>query len=145
MLGWHVSVYKITEPSPLAGVADVSALLVKLSADTNREALRNALVTGEKLAVWQADVDGLAWVNELVKDTRALQLAFNGYPNLFVALARDLTRQILQGPPRARSTWTAGLHDVLTPKWQGKTVIETAAIADCSPAEWLVVQAWDES
>jgi hypothetical protein len=35
--------------------------------------------------------------------------------------------------------------DVITDKWEGKTVIDGATAAQCRPDEWLIVEAWDES
>ena len=104
-----------------------------------------SLVTGERLAIWQADVHGLDWIDELVKARRTLELSCNAYPATFVALARDLTPQILKGPPAARSVWTTGPEDIILPHWEGRTVVDAAAVAECSSNEWLVVQAWDES
>ncbi len=35
--------------------------------------------------------------------------------------------------------------DILTGKWEGKTVIDRAAAEQCRLDEWLLVTAWDES
>ena len=145
MNGWHVSVYRLAEPAPLIGIRDVSALLARFSVETEREELRKALVKGERLAVWQAHLGGLGWIDELVEARRTLEFSNNGYPNTYVALARDLTPQILNGPALARSVWIAGSEDIILPGWEGETVVDTAGIAECSSNEWLIVEAWDES
>jgi hypothetical protein len=43
------------------------------------------------------------------------------------------------------ATWSHDAGDVLTSEWEGKTAIDRAAAAECSPDEWLLVEAWDES
>jgi hypothetical protein len=51
----------------------------------------------------------------------------------------------VDGPPEAKKHWGCGPNDVLLDGWEGKTLIDRAAIADYRPDEWLLVVAWDES
>ena len=126
MLGWHISVYRQAgrraHPAPKDGEPD-----------------------GPRLAVWQTDVDGADWIHELVAESRAIQLRHDGYPNRYTSLAKYLTPRIVGGPPRARSVWTFSAGDIITDKWAGKTILDYSVIEACSPTEWLLVEAWDES
>jgi hypothetical protein len=125
MLGWHISVYKLAD----GGHAPATA-----------ESPR-----GAQLAEWQAHLDGLDWIFQLVGRGEALALEGGGYPSLFTAPAGRVLPTIIAGPPEARETWVCGATDVLTDKWRGRTSIDRAAIEGCSPEEWLLVVAWDES
>jgi hypothetical protein len=59
---------------------------------------------GEQLAVWQAGREGLAWMDRLVNDRRAIAVSDNGYPSIFVARAEDVVRTISSpgGPPKSQ-------------------------------------------
>ena len=48
-------------------------------------------------------------------------------------------------PTGARGPWGCDEGDVLTARWDDKTVIDRAAAVSCRPDEWLLVEAWDES
>ena len=84
-------------------------------------------------------------MDELVKDGRAVDLCRNGgYPCRYKATAVNLIPPILSGPPDANPIWAWGFHYTYT-RWEGKTVTDTHAIAECANDEWLLVEAWDES
>lgn len=125
MLGWHISVYKQIDNGAVPATFDSPH--------------------GTRLAVWQTGVSGLGWLDELVKQGKAIDLGGTGYPSRFTAPAEDLIPRIKGNPPGARSTWACAGSDVLTEKWEGKTVVDGAASADCRPDEWLLVEVWDES
>ena len=125
MLGWHISVYRQTDggASPAAPES----------------------AHGIRLAVWQTGVGGLKWLDELVTAGKTMDLGGNGYPCRCTATAEHLIPCFVDGPPEAHRIWACGPHDILGDKWEGKTVIDRVAIADCRPDEWLLVEAWDES
>ncbi len=125
MLGWHISIYRQTN----SGVSPASGESTK----------------GTRLAVWQAGLNGLDWIQELVAANKAIDLGGNGYPNRYTATADCLVPQLINEPPDARPVWVFEEHDIVTEKWAGKTVIDQAAIAVCRPDEWLLIVAWDES
>ena len=125
MLGWHISVYRQTNDGLGPATAESA--------------------TGARLAVWQTGLGGLDWIEDLVKAGNAIDLGGNGYPVRYTALAKSLIPQISEDPPGARMTWACGKDDILTDKWEGKTVIDRGVIQACSPDEWLLVEAWDES
>jgi hypothetical protein len=99
---------------------------------------------GDRIAVWQAGIAGLRWLDELVESGAAMAESSNGYPSVFYAKAADVLSR-LDAPPEARQIWLSGQHDVLTDKWAGKTVVDWGAAARCRPDEWLLIEAWDES
>jgi hypothetical protein len=124
MLGWHITIYRQAagEETPAAFEAP----------------------TCNELAVWQTGIGGLDWIDELVDKGLAICLASNGYPTEYTARLEHVRATILEGPPCANDIWRFGPSDVLTDKWLGKTTIYDA-LSECSPDEWVVIQAWDES
>ena len=125
MLGWHISVYRQTTDGMSPATFDS--------------------VEGARLAVWQADWRGLDWLLDLAKAGKAIELGGSGYPCRFTATAENLIPHFIETPPRAHENWLVGDGDVTTEKWEGKTVTDAAAAAQCRPDEWLLVEAWDES
>ena len=125
MLGWNIGIYRQADNGASPATADSP--------------------TGTRLAVWQTGLGGLDWINELVKAGQAINLGGYGYPCRYTATAENLLPRIIEGPPGARSAWSFGLYDRLTEKWEGKTVIDRTAAADCRPDERLLIEAWDES
>ena len=145
MTGWHISVYRLGLSA--TDVPDQPALLAKFPTawkvdDYEDHKVGMSLCQGERLAVWQAD--SIRWLFDLFEAELATPLG-NGYPFYFFAFARDLTPTILKGPPDARETWSFSPGDVIGPGWDGHSVILTEVITKCSPSEWLIVQAFDES
>ena len=125
MLGWHISIYRQTDDGALPATAES--------------------LTGTRLAVWQTGLGGLDWVRELLKAGKAIDLGGQGYPCRYTATAENLIPRIVDEPPGARRIWTSGVNDILSEKWEGKTVIDRAAAAACRGDEWLLIEAWDES
>ena len=66
-------------------------------------------------------------------------------PIYFTATAEYLILQFIDMPPGARTNWLREAGDFVTDKWEGKTVVDGTAIAQCRLEEWLLVEAWDES
>ena len=125
MRGWHISVY--------------------LQTDEGTSPATSESAEGERLAVWQTGADGLGWIEDLVKKDKAIALGGGGYPYRYTALAKHVIPRIVDNPPGAQSPWLCEAHDILTDKWEGKTVIDRTAAADCSTDSWLLIVAWDES
>jgi hypothetical protein len=125
MLGWHISVYHQAGKgtSPATSMSPI----------------------GKRLAVWQTGLDGLHWIDELVRDGKAIDLGGNGYPSRYTAMAKHLIPYIKDGPPLAKKIWSSDEGDILTDKWEGRTVLDQAEIAHCLPDKWLVVEVFDES
>ena len=125
MLGWHISVYQQRDGGSSPAAFDSAQ--------------------GKRLAVWQTGLGGLDWLNELVKAGKAIDLGGNGYPCRYTATAANLLPRFIQGPPAAREHWVCEPTDIITDKWEGKTVIDHFAAAQSQGDEWLIVEAWDES
>ena len=125
MLGWHISVYRQTDGGTLPATTKAKY--------------------GRRIAVWQAGVSGLDWLDRLVSEGRAIDLGGCGYPYNYTAMAGDLLPQLADGPPHANMLWTFGDHDIILNGWAGRTVFDQVAANECRPDEWLLVEAWDES
>jgi hypothetical protein len=65
MLGWNLSVYR--------------------QADNRTSPATKESATNARLAVWQTGVGGLTWLDELVKEGKAINLGGNGYPDRYIA------------------------------------------------------------
>ena len=144
MLGWNVGVYTIVAGSTSDTPAPKDQPSTRGLSLTQMDSLRDAFARGNRIAVWQADVAGLWWIDELVKSGAAIAARANGYPSVFYVKAVDVVPR-LDAPPGARPVWVSGPDDVLTGKWAGRTVIDHSAAAACPPEEWLLIEAWDES
>lgn len=54
---------------------------------------------GPLVASWEASVCNMRFLGRLVKECRAEQHSFNGYPNRYTVTAGDLVPFIIDGPP----------------------------------------------
>ena len=123
MLGWNVSVYRQTDDgaSPAAMGSPQKVLVLRFG---------------------KTDSDGLGWLDGLVKAGKAIDLGGDGYPLRYTVTAEHLIPRIIDNPPAARSVWICDASDILTDKWEGTTVVDLAAVADCHPDEWLLIEAY---
>jgi hypothetical protein len=123
MLGWNISVYRLERGAVRATTKSP---------------------TGVRLAAWQTGLDGLDWIDELVKEGKAKNLGGNGYPCRFTATAEHLIPHFVNGSPEAQSTLSFEGSGILMEGWKNKTATDQTAIAACPPDEWLLLVAWDE-
>lgn len=125
-LGWHISVYR--QQNDGSAPASFGA------------------AHGTRLAVWQTWLGGLNWLDDLVRQQKAINTGCNGgYPIEYTATARHIIPRLRENPPEAKAVWTCDAGDILTPEWLGKTTKDLQAMDACHPDEWLLIQAWDES
>jgi len=124
MLGWKISVYQLEQGAVPATTKSPTSVC---------------------LAFWQTELDGLDWIDELVKQGKAMNLGGNGYPCRFTATAEHLIPHFVHGTREAHGMWDLEAADILMMEWHGKTAIHQTAIAACRPDEWLLLVAWDES
>jgi hypothetical protein len=75
-------------------------------------------------------MDGPKWLDDSVKAGRAIDLGGNGYPCRYAAAAQQLVPRLMDEPPEANKYWVCGPNDILLDGWEGKTVIDRAALAD---------------
>ena len=125
MLGWNISVYRQDGDGSSPATAES--------------------VAGVRLAVWQTELEGLNWIEELVKAGKVISLGGDGYPCRYTATAENLISQIIDEPPMAKGVWACGGNDIITEQWEGQTEINRTIAAACQPDEWLLIEAWDES
>ena len=125
MLGWNIGVFKQRNGGASPATAESQH--------------------GTRLAVWQTGWGGRDWLEELVKAGKAISLGGTGYPCRYTATAEHLIPRIIETPPGALPVWIYNKGDIITDKWEGKTVVDREAAAHCRPDEWLLVEAWDES
>ena len=145
MLGWHVSIFRLAELNALAAIPDVPSLSTAFPTFLDQESLLGSLQQANRLAAWQTGPYGLKWMDDLVRGQLALRLPGDGYPDVFLALARDLLSRVLPEPPEANLHWSYDPHDILLSGWEGKTVIDHKEVGSTRPEEWLCVEVWDES
>jgi hypothetical protein len=58
--------------------------------------------------------------------------------------AEHLMMEIKSVTQGVQKTWLLSESDMATEKWDGKDTVDHDAVADCKPAEWLLV-GWDLS
>jgi hypothetical protein len=125
MLGYNISIYKL---------------------QNGAEAPRSSNPpTTARLAVWQTGLGGMNWIYGLAKKGLAVHLGGGGYPFRYSARTEHVRPKVLEGPPLAKPVWGYNPGDILMDKWCGKTTIDRGALDACSPNEWNLVEAWDES
>jgi hypothetical protein len=101
--------------------------------------------SGELLAIWQANSSGIRWIDQLLKDDLAVELARGGYPNLYTAPAQHIRAALADGLPHANETWISGEGDVFVGTGPGRNSINREALEAARPDEWLIITVWDES
>jgi hypothetical protein len=126
MLGWEVIVYK--------------------QADGGSSAAKPESERGNLIAAWLTDMNGLNWLEALVKAGKAIDLGGNGYPKTFTTTAEDLIPQLVHWPPQALETFhlCEALSD-LAKRDSETTVTGLVESAGCRMGEWLLIHAWDQS
>lgn len=97
------------------------------------------------LATWETSVSGIDWLNKLAGGGLADQLSYDGYPNRFVAIARDVLPLIEGGPPAHSGPEIIGDDYVMPGNWTGKLTLHHDKIAACPPDQILTIEAWDQS
>jgi hypothetical protein len=126
MLGWLVCIFRQKD----SGISPAT----------------NTPQKGEQLAIWQTNLYGLDWLHQLAEEGKVIEVGQNGgYPVRYTTLAKHLIPYIANSPPNAKAQWNVDEGDIILPSWKGKTQINKIEIDKCSPDEWLLIEAWDES
>ena len=96
------------------------------------------------LAKWAVGLGGTEWLTELVAAHKAKQTMFAGYPNRFVAAARDVLPLIENGPPPYEQL-PRGNGRESTAGWIGRIQLFEERVAACAADARLTIDAWDQS
>ncbi|WP_449427213.1 hypothetical protein [Rhodanobacter umsongensis] len=105
----------------------------------------NAVDKSAILATWEASVGGKEWIDALVRDGKATQLLFDGYPCRFIAAAKHIFPLIQHGPPQHTAPVVIGDDYVSEGGWSAKATIHRDRMAACPEEKTLTIDAWDQS
>lgn len=144
MLGWNVGVYTMVARNTSDAPTPQDQPSTRGLTLTQMGSLRDRFARGDRIAVWQSGIAGLRWIDELVKSGAAIAARTDGYPSVFYAKAVDVVPR-LDAPPEARPVWVSGPDNISTGERAGRTLVDQDAAAACTPDEWLLIEAWDES
>src|SRR5689334_13239047 len=95
---------------------------------------------GDSIATWTTSVDGLNWLDPLVKAGKVMDLGGNGYPVRFTGTAGDLVLRLFQQPPESLAG-TMHLCDALSTlgdRWREMPVAKLVEAVECRVSEWLL-------
>ncbi len=124
MLGWNIYIRK------------------NITAIGNEELAQNPEYL---LAKWTTGLGGLDWVDELVKEEKAIYLSGNGYPVVYISSAENILSKIKAGPPPHKGPLVVG-EDYFTPSgWVSEFEANREMFSECSPGALLIIEAWDLS
>jgi hypothetical protein len=124
MLGWMISFYRL----PTGQSAETM--------DVGKET---------PLAQWEVGFDGIDGLDELVKQGKATQSRWDGYPNVYTTTAEYALPMIASGPPMYAGPTIFGDDYVMPTGWNGPEKMNQDLIAACAAHETIVVIAWDLS
>ena len=135
MLGWHIRICRQKDDgsAPTTGSSRLGDLWEEFHAHQ-----------GDLLAEWQAHIDGLDWLNALVK-VGVADFTGNGYPYMYSAPSHHLLPRFVKVPPKGVRSWIAGHCEVHLDRWGKELMVDNAVVEACRPNEWLLVEVWDES
>lgn len=119
MLGWDICVYR--EDAPLHQHRPVN------------------------LAKWSVGLNGIDWLDEMVKNGRAERLSGGGYPSRYRAQWKDLWPELLVQPTPYQGPPVLGDDYVMLAGWQGQKTVNRDEVLRCQPDDYLIVDAWDPS
>ena len=115
MLGWGVGIYR--QKNGGGSPADCDSTI-----SYYEDAVTPAL------ASWDAEIGGLEWIDELVKDEKAYQLERGGMSSTYTVQAKDIMFLLKSPPP---CVFTYGDR----PEYS----VNEDELRSCSPEEWFIV------
>ena len=91
------------------------------------------------LAIWEAGLGGIEWLEHLADKGEAQRLSDDGFPCRYVAAARDVLPFLASGTPP--------FHGVqqMSGDWLRNVTLHHGRIAACPPDQLLTIDAWDRS
>ena len=100
---------------------------------------------GQSLISWTTGLDGLFWLDELVKQGLVQDLGGNGYPNKYSGQASIILPKIVPSLPSYQGKVVIGDDYVLKGGENWAIKINQPKIDTCKPEELLIIEAWDGS
>lgn len=97
------------------------------------------------IARWNTSVFGLRWLDQLVRDSKAIDLGGNGYPNKYAVAAGILLPIIKAGLPANDSPLVIGDNYALPEGWSGEIDWNQQEVLACHGGDQLIIEAWDQS
>ena len=85
----------------------------------------------------------MEWLTSLVLAGKAQKLSGTGYPNRYIAAARDVFPALGLTCPFVMEPWTESLH--LPGDRHAAIQVNLPRIATCSPEKQLTIDTWDRS
>lgn len=123
MLGWWIVIAQLA-PDEWAATTDRKAAL---------------------LANWETSLGGIDWIEKLAKEGKATRLLSGGYPNRYVATARDVLPLIADEIPTHSGPIVFGEDYVLPGDWIGNVMIDHDKASLCPADQILTIEVWDQS
>ena len=126
-------------------------IIVSMQSPEERDSAEKEARDGAILARWEAGLNGIRWIENLVKEAKATRLSRGGYPNRYTARAGDVLQLLSSGAikPPTGGPWVFGIDEgeeyALPPGWIGRVEVHADRIADCDPDCVLTIDAWDQS
>jgi hypothetical protein len=100
---------------------------------------------GQSMMSWNTGLDGLSWLDELVKQGLAQDLGGSGYPNKYIGKASIILPKIVPSLPSYDGKVVIGDDYALKAGESWEIKINQTKIDACSPNEILLIEAWDRS
>jgi hypothetical protein len=97
------------------------------------------------IAGWETALEGIKWLDRLVAKGKAVGLGGNGYPLTYKAPMSVIASQLAKGPPRHPGPLTIGEDYFLPSGWTRDFELDEFELAQCSPDEESLIEAWDLS
>lgn len=94
---------------------------------------------------WRTGANGLNWLDQLVKDDKAVDLGGNGYPMRYVISAGVLFSTLKGGLPANASPLILGDDYVIPEGAGGEIKWDPVEVQKCAGNDQLIVEAWDQS
>lgn len=139
MLGWNMGVHRFADPELREHRGDLGSIRALIAARGAASELPRATGEDLRLAVWQAGLGGIYWLDQLVDAGKAAHTLRGGFPESYLIRCSDFRSRLRAGLPNELS------HEPPeSERWPGRTTVDARQVEDCDAEEWLLVEAWGE-
>lgn len=125
MLGWNIGVHRFAAPELRGYRGDLDSVRALIAARTDAAEVPRATGDDLRLAAWQAALDGVYWLDQLVDAGKAAHTTRGGVPESYLIRCADFR------------TWLRALA--------GRMAVDLRQVEECDAREWLLVEAWVET